>query len=63
MLDLIVREPFGAYARGSRITEPAKVKAILDGPQRSHVIAVAAQDREQEPKVAAAPTPTVPPKA
>jgi hypothetical protein len=52
MSDLIVREPFGGHRQGDRITNEAEVKAILDGPQAHHVIAVAPL-----PKTEDAPTP------
>jgi len=41
MFNLIVKEPFGYYSKGQRITDPAEVAAILAGEQEGHVIKVA----------------------
>jgi hypothetical protein len=54
MRDLIVREPFSGHHIGARITDKAKVRAILDGPNAHHVIAVAPLPRT-EPAAIGAP--------
>ena len=61
MRDLIVREPFSGHHIGARITDKAKVRAILDGPNAHHVIAVAPLPRP-EPAPVAAPVVQVAPK-
>jgi hypothetical protein len=50
MRALIVAEKFGAYAKGARIDDPEKIAAILDSPDRAHVLAINVPD----PKPAAA---------
>jgi len=39
---LTVSEPFGGYAKGDEITDPAKVAEILSGENEHHVIKRAA---------------------
>lgn len=39
---LIVREPFGGYAKGEKITDAKKVAEILAGENEHHVIKIAA---------------------
>jgi hypothetical protein len=64
MPDLIVREPFAGYSRGASISDPAEVKAILDGPNAHHVIAVASNPAaDAPPEKPAVPTPASPGKA
>lgn len=35
---LLVRSPFGGYAEGDRITDPAEIKAVLAGENSLHVL-------------------------
>ncbi|MBM2884098.1 hypothetical protein JFK97_06810 [Chromobacterium phragmitis] len=39
---LVVRQPFGDYQRGDKITDPQKVADILAGENESHVVKTAA---------------------
>jgi hypothetical protein len=43
---LIVREAFNGYVRGDSITDPAKVKAILESGNAQHVITAAGGGKE-----------------
>ena len=47
-IHLIVRQPFGDYARGDRITEPDEV-ARLSGECGEHVVRVGAPVPEDPP--------------
>lgn len=55
MKALTVIHPFGAYARGDRITDPAAIAAVLAGDNAHHVNRVELPD-VPAPKTAAAPT-------
>lgn len=46
MFDLIVTSPFEGYAIGQRITDAEQIDELLAGPQRVHVVKVAAEPRE-----------------
>lgn len=64
MFDLIVTVPFRSYAKGDRITDPDQVERYLAGPNKHHVVKVAARDPEPEPQAvqtAAKPAPAAPP--
>lgn len=37
-LHLTVSEPFGKYAKGAHISDPTEVSAVLNGPNRHHVV-------------------------
>lgn len=37
----LVREPFDGHAKGSSITDRAKLRDILDGPNAGHVVVMA----------------------
>lgn len=41
---LIVREPFGGYAKGEKITDPEKITEILSGENEHHVIKIVAAE-------------------
>lgn len=41
---LTVREPFGAYAKGDEITDPAEVARVLASENEGHVLKRAAPD-------------------
>lgn len=41
---LIVREPFGGYAKGEKITDQSKVAEILSGENEHHVVKIAADE-------------------
>lgn len=41
---LIVREPFGGYAKGEKITDQSKVAEILAGENEHHVLKIVADE-------------------
>lgn len=47
-IHLVVREPFGDYPKGAKITDPAEVEALL-ADKGAHVIKVSAPDAGEEP--------------
>jgi hypothetical protein len=55
MPTLVVTIPFGDYAKGAEISDPAEVAAVLDA-NRSHVV-VRAELPEPEPEPATAAKP------
>ena len=46
---LLVRSPFGEYQENDRITDPAKVKEVLDGPHALHVLQTPAVEDDTDP--------------
>jgi hypothetical protein len=46
---LIVSEPFGDYARGSRITDPDEVAKVLASDQAGQVLPIEADDPPTKP--------------
>lgn len=61
---LIVSEPFGDYTRGSRITDPKKIEAVLESDQAGNVLPIETDevdsDKELEAPKAAPPSPLPP---
>jgi hypothetical protein len=61
---LIVSEPFGDYTRGSRITDPKKIEAVLESDQAGHVLPIDTDEGESvtelEAPIAAPPSPLPP---
>jgi hypothetical protein len=51
-IHLICLRPFGAYAKGQRITDAAEVRALMRGRERYHFSLVRTILREIEPKAA-----------
>ena len=45
-IKLIVREPFGQYAKGDAITDPDAVEFILASDNASHIIKSEGEDEE-----------------
>ncbi len=49
-IELVVQSPFEDYNKGDVITDPAKVKEVLDGPNWANVIK---RKKTEEPKAKA----------
>lgn len=43
-MHLTVVQPFGEYAKGEKITDPKKIKAVLESENAGHVVKTAARD-------------------
>jgi hypothetical protein len=55
-IELVVTQPFADYARGNRITDPAKIAAVLLHHEH-RVVKVAVPDAPPAPPPAPAPAP------
>ena len=49
---LIVVHDFGNYTRGQRVTDEAEVAAILEGPNHTHIVKIAAPAAPDVPEPA-----------
>jgi hypothetical protein len=46
---LLVREPFGGYARDALIDDQARIAAVLSGPNAGHCVAAELPDAVPDP--------------
>lgn len=60
MFDLIVTQPFRGYAKGDRIADQDQVTRYLAGPNRHHVVKVAAASQADPAPAPAAEPPRAP---